>query len=165
MIMQASKKVFRRTILTVLIAIIFLQMVACGLSFTISYDKPVRTQPTTAPKQSTEDKALIAPKSSAISWQDAANYNGKEVTIQGPVAGTYYASSTSGKPTFLNIGVDYPNDSRFTVIIWGRNRQNFPSVPETLYRGCTIEVTGTVYIYEGLPQIEIVSPDNIKIVK
>ena len=165
MIMQTSKKVFGKTILTVLIAAIFLQTVACGLSFTISYDKPVRTQTTTAPKQPTENKASIAPKSSAISWRDAANYVGVEVTIQGPVAGTYYASSTSGKPTFLNIGVDYPNDSRFTVLIWGRNRSNFSSAPETLYSGCTIEVTGTVYIYEGLPQIEIVSPDNIEIVK
>ncbi len=164
LIMQISKKVFRNTILTALIAAIFLQAVACRPSFTIGNVEPERTQSPTVPTQTTENKASIAPISSTISWRDAANYVGADVTIQGPVAGTYYASSTNGQPTFLNIGVDYPNDCRLTVLIWGRNRSNFSSAPETLYSGSTIEVTGTVYIYEGLPQIEIVSPDYIKIV-
>ena len=51
----------------------------------------------------------------ATSWQRASSLVGKVATIQGRVAGTRYAASTNGSPTFLNLGVNYPTriDSRF----------------------------------------------------
>jgi len=57
------------------------------------------------------------PVPSGVSWEDALRYVGQEVTIVGPVVGTRYASSSSGSPTFLNIGLQYPDPGRFQVVI------------------------------------------------
>jgi len=88
----------------------------------------------------------------AISWQRAAGAVGRTATIVGRVAGTRYAASTSGSPTFLNLGVDYPNPRRFTVVIWIENRPAFGR-PESRYRGRTICVRGAVRSYGGVPEI------------
>jgi excisionase family DNA binding protein len=45
---------------------------------------------------------------SAISWQSARSAIGRVATIRGRVAGTRFASSSSGSPTFLNLGVKLP---------------------------------------------------------
>jgi hypothetical protein len=49
------------------------------------------------------------------------------------VKGTSYETSEKGRPTFLNIGKNYPDRSRFAVVIWGRNRSAFSTRPEVLY--------------------------------
>ena len=72
----------------------------------------------------------------------------------GPVVDTAYASSSSGKPTFLNLGRSYPDPERFTVVIWGRNRNNFPNTPEDHYLGRDIRVDGLIELYKGGAQIE-----------
>lgn len=87
---------------------------------------------------------------------------GRVATVRGPVAGTRYASSSNGSPTFLNVGVDYPSARRFTVVIWGRNRSRF-GAPERRYRGRRICVRGLVESYRGIPEIEARSPAQIAI--
>lgn len=89
---------------------------------------------------------------------------GEKVTVEGPVVGTYYARSSNGSPTFLNLGRDYPDPDRFTAIVWGRNRDAFSSAPESTYRGENIRVTGKVSVYKGSAQIEAKSPAQIEIV-
>jgi DNA/RNA endonuclease YhcR with UshA esterase domain len=88
---------------------------------------------------------------------------GRIATIQGRVAGTRYAASSSGSPTFLNVGVNYPNPSRFTVLIWIENRAAFGR-PEIRYRGRTICVHGLVSNYRGVSQIVARSVSQIKII-
>ena len=100
----------------------------------------------------------------AVSWQNASRLIGRTATVRGRVAGTKYASSSTGSPTFLNIGVDYPSSRRFTVVIWGRNRAGF-GAPERTYRARTICVRGYVGSYRGLPQMQARSPSQILIVK
>jgi hypothetical protein len=85
---------------------------------------------------------------------------GRVATIRGRVAGTRYASSSNGAPTFLNLGVDYPSERRVTVVIWGENRGRF-GAPEVRYRHRTICVRGLVTTYAGVPQIEATSPAQI----
>ena len=85
-------------------------------------------------------------------------------TVKGPVKGTKYASSSSGRPTFINIGKNYPNRSRFTVVIWGKYRSAFPSRPEVLYRGKTVLATGKIRMYKGSAQMFIRSPSKLRIV-
>lgn len=99
---------------------------------------------------------------SGISWEDAKDHIGERTTVCGPVVGTHWASGSKGKPTFLNIGRDYPDPGRFTVVIWGENRANFPQPPEGYYLGKTICVTGLIEPYEGTPQIEAKHPDQIE---
>ncbi len=78
--------------------------------------------------------------------------------------GTRYASGSSGQPTFLNVGRDYPNPDRFTVVIWGDTRDNFPFAPEVEYDNRTICVTGLIETFEGVPQIIADTPSDIEIV-
>lgn len=97
-----------------------------------------------------------------ISWNQAEHHIGERVTVYGPVVDAHYASTSSGKPTFLNIGKTYPNPDRFTVVIWGSNRSYFPSPPESYYYGKMICVTGLVTEYKGGPQIEARTPSQIQ---
>jgi DNA/RNA endonuclease YhcR with UshA esterase domain len=87
---------------------------------------------------------------------------GKIATISGRVVGTKYASTSSGSPTFLDIGSPYPDPGRFSVIIWVENRANFGR-PENRYRGKTVCVHGYVSSYRGTPQIEASSPSQIAV--
>jgi hypothetical protein len=89
---------------------------------------------------------------------------GRVATIRGRVAGTHYASSSNGSPTFLNLGADYPSQRRITVVIWSENRARF-GVPEQRYRGRMICVRGFVDTYAGVPEIEATSPSQIFIVR
>ena len=101
----------------------------------------------------------------AIPWEDAAGYyEGEYVTLFGVVEGSEYASASNGRPTFLNIGNEYPNSDRVTVVIWGENRDNFDIAPESYYLGELVVVRGELYYYEGVPEIEVYSPDDIFIV-
>jgi len=98
-----------------------------------------------------------------ISWDEAKFYIGEYKIVCGKVIDTYYASSTSGQPTFINIGQPYPDVNRFTVIIWGENRYNFPSNLESYYYAETICVSGSIENYQGSAQIEATSSSQIKI--
>ena len=102
--------------------------------------------------------------SGAVSWQRASSLVGRVATIQGRVAGTRYAASSNGSPTFLNLGVDYPSPSRFTVLIWIENRSAFGR-PEVRYRGHTICVHGLVSSYQGVPEIVARSVSQIGIIR
>lgn len=99
----------------------------------------------------------------ALSWREARAHVGERATVVGPVAGTHYAADSSGQPTFLNLGVDYPRPGRVTVLIWGRHRVRFPEPPERAYAGKTICVTGRIVLYQDVPEIEVSSPGQIEI--
>lgn len=97
----------------------------------------------------------------AVSWKNARQHVGRVVTVKGPVAGTYFATSSNGQPTFLNVGVDYPDNRRFTIVIWGSDRSRF-GTPERRYSGRTVCVRGVVEMYNGAPEIELSSPARIR---
>jgi len=97
----------------------------------------------------------------AISWDEAKNHIGERTTVYGPVVDTCYASGSSGKPTFLNMGNPYPDPNRFTVVIWNENRGKFSQPPEDYYDGKTIYVSGLIVPYDGAAEIEVTSPDQI----
>jgi hypothetical protein len=95
-------------------------------------------------------------------WTHAARLEGRVATVRGPVAGTSYRPDVNGAPTFINVGADYPDDSRFTVIIWGADRSKFPDSPESTYDGVKLCVRGFVTIYRGVPEIEVRDPDAMQ---
>jgi hypothetical protein len=98
----------------------------------------------------------------AIWWYEAKDHIGDRLTVCGPVVDSKWASGSSGKPTFLNIGEPYPDPDRFTVVIWIDYRSNFPQPPEDYYLGKNICVTGLITEYDGIPQIEVQSPTQIQ---
>ena len=89
---------------------------------------------------------------SSISWKDAGQHFGERISVHGPVVGTRYAEASKGEPTLLYVGRDYPDQTRFTVVIWGADRANFSGPPENLYDGATICVTGMIEIYRGVAE-------------
>ena len=99
----------------------------------------------------------------AIAWQSARKAIGTYATIKGRVAGAKYASWSNGSPTFVDLGVAYPSSRRFTIVIWGENRARF-GAPETKYWNHVLCVKGLVTTYNGIPQIEAMSPGQIAIV-
>jgi DNA/RNA endonuclease YhcR with UshA esterase domain len=114
----------------------------------------------TAPVGTTGRSSLSATCNGAIPWTAARSASGKVATVKGPVVDAYYARSSNGSPTFLNVGRRYPSPSRFTVVIWSENRAQF-GAPERRYRGRTICVRGHVSMYQGTPEIEATSPAQI----
>jgi DNA/RNA endonuclease YhcR with UshA esterase domain len=150
-----------RTIVFVLVvvaaALLAVGTTACGGTSSTDVTPPS----TTAPYVQTD-----APSASgAIDWSEASSHMGETVTVEGPVVGTMYADTSNGEPTFLNVGADYPDSSRFTVVIWGEDRSNFDGPPEDAYSGQTIRVTGTISDYQGVSQMEISSPSDIEILQ
>jgi len=104
----------------------------------------------------------VASCTGAVGWQNARRMIGRVATIRGDVVGTRYARHSAGSPTFLNIGVNYPNSRRVTVVIWQENRSRFGR-PESRYLRRTICVRGFVDTYAGAPDIEATSPTQIAI--
>lgn len=106
---------------------------------------PCPTPPATAspPPPTTTPPVAPTPTTGPIPWQ-----------VCGVVVDTRYAPNSEGQPTFLNIGRPYPDPERFTVVIWGRDRLNFPADPEVYYKGKTICVNGHIRMYGKSPQIE-----------
>lgn len=98
-----------------------------------------------------------------IQWSDAVNHIGEKTTVCGSVIGVTYASSSNGKPTFINIGKNYPESGRFTALIWGENRSKFSPTPENQYKGKTVCVYGLIELYNGCAEIIVTSPSQITI--
>lgn len=92
-----------------------------------------------------------------ISWQEAGNYVGAEVTIEGEIIRTY----DSGKVTFLNFSDDYRNT--LTLVIFASNYDRYPDPPAEYFLHQQVRVQGRVRLYEGAPEIIIDSPTQIEI--
>jgi hypothetical protein len=72
-----------------------------------------------------------------------------------------YESRTRGAPTFIDLDKAYPDQSRFSVVIWGRDRSKFSPNPEQLYTHQTLCVTGNVEDYNGVAEIQVAAPSAI----
>lgn len=141
-----------RVLLAIGLALLLLGSIVSCAPTPVSTPSP----PPTAPEEGHEEVVQ------AIPWNEAKYHIGERITVYGPVVSTKYASSSKGTPTFLNIGKAYPDPNRFTVVIWGDCRLNFPEAPEVYYRGRNISVTGLIIEYNGVPEIEICYPYQIQ---
>jgi hypothetical protein len=81
--------------------------------------------------------AIIAPglvrAQHHLTASEARAHVGESATVCGEVVSTRFASSTKGRPTFLNLDKPYPGQI-FTIVIWGEDRAKF-GAPEETYRG------------------------------
>lgn len=132
--------------------------------------EPSTPQAPDEPQEPTEPPAPPAPSEpqipeGAIDWTEAGQHVGEVVTVYGTVARATYASTSTGQPTFIDVGASYPDTSRVSLAIWGQYRGNFPEPPEDMYLGKTICVTGEVYVYSGACNIEVYSPDQIQVIE
>ena len=151
-----------------LLALIAVFLIGC-------FTNPTPIPPTQTPWIITATPVLSAPGSApssvppvsfgsdTISWNDASHFVNQSKTVCGTVVRATFAQTTNGQPTFLDLGRAYPDPARFSVLIWGNQRANFPSPPETLYRGKTICVTGKITTYQGTLEMEVRTPALIEV--
>ena len=93
---------------------------------------------------------------------DAVNHVGEQAEVCGKVASATFSTRSNGKPTFLNLGIAFPNHV-FTVVVWGNVRPKFSYSPESL-EGKTICVQGLITEYQGNPQIVVSGPSQLRII-
>ena len=133
-------------------------------SWVVGCESAPTSAPPTQPHPVTESPPQEQPSPGAevIQWYEAKDHIGERTTVCGPIVSAMWATGSTGKPTFLNIGKPYPDPSRFTVVIWEDYRANFPQAPEVYYSGKTICVTGLIVPYDGVPEIEVKTPTQIE---
>lgn len=88
-----------------------------------------------------------------IAWNKAINHVGSRKRVCGPLAGI----GSSSDDVFLNIGRDYPDPGRFTVVLW-----DIGGI-KPIAAGTTVCVSGRISLYRGVPQIQLRSASDVKL--
>ena len=96
-----------------------------------------------------------------ITPAQAADNVGKQATVCGKVANTYYSRFVARQPTFINFGKPYPNHV-FSVAISGEDRKNFEDRPEKLFENRNVCVTGLIELYDGKPLMAIKDQSQVQ---
>jgi DNA/RNA endonuclease YhcR with UshA esterase domain len=105
--------------------------------------------------------ALPARAQHHLKATEAKSHVGEMATVCGEVVSTRFASSTKGRPTFLNLDKPYPGQI-FTIVIWGEDRAKF-GAPEETYRGKHACVTGRITVYRGVPEVIATEPGQLRV--
>ncbi|MBK0421124.1 hypothetical protein JD292_03390 [Leucobacter sp. CSA2] len=84
-------------------------------------------------------------RAGGLSWDVAAGFLGAEQRVCGPLVST----RTDNDDVFLNLGRDYPDPARFTIVLWDVGGV------EPLPTGTEVCATGTISSYNGVMQIEL----------
>jgi len=90
---------------------------------------------------------------------NAGNYYGKEIIVEGNIAGTYRSKTNT---VFLNFGKPYSNQC-FTAVIFSSDQYKFVEYPEKYYLNKTTRVKGEIKEYQGKPEIILKDPSQIEI--
>ena len=163
-----SSKKKREAVVSVAIAFLLsiscVFLSACSSSSSSKNSSNTSSSTTSSVQSNTSSNSKSSIPAGAIEWKEAEKYIGETVTVYGPVKATKYASSSNGSPTFIDLGAAYPSSSRVTMTIWGKNRSAFSPSPEKMYSGKTVCVTGEIYVYRGVCNIEVTSPSQVKII-
>lgn len=88
-------------------------------------------------------------------WSTALQRVGQYEVIAGPVISVQWSDSPT-KPTYLNIGKDFPDPSRAQLIIWPEDTHSFEEMLNAVDDGgWWIYASGYIREYEGVPEIEL----------
>lgn len=96
-----------------------------------------------------------------VSDQEADEHVGERAEVCGRVVDVTWARDIGGRPTFINLGGEHPEQS-FTAVIWEDDRPGWRVAPEDQYLDRTICVTGKIQVHEDTPQIVVSSPGQIR---
>jgi DNA/RNA endonuclease YhcR with UshA esterase domain len=103
----------------------------------------------------TQQADATALRPGTVAPGDAQYHVGQTITVEGTVSEVHIAD----RATFLNMGGAYP-DEEFTGVIFPDYEKLFPSISGL--EGRTIDITGTVKLYRGRPEIDLTSADQIR---
>lgn len=108
------------------------------------------------------ERAAVPEPEATITAMQAAEFEGKVVEVCGFVAGVTHRPDIGGSPTFINFEDEHPNQV-FTAVIWGDYRNAWRTTPAENYLNRTICVTGRISMHEGTPQINLRTPEQVRI--
>lgn len=98
-----------------------------------------------------------------IQIDSVAAHIGKTVMVCSKVFGTHVTKGE--KPvTYLNLGAPYPNQ-KLTLVIFQKDKSNFPSSQEECYNLKEVFVTGLIKLYKYKPEIILFNKNQIIIAK
>jgi DNA/RNA endonuclease YhcR with UshA esterase domain len=100
-------------------------------------------------------EALAASRPGAIAAANAADHIGRSVTVEGIVGDVHVAA----RAIFIDVDGSYP-DEDFVGVIFPEDFDAFPNV--TALQGKTVEISGTVRLYRGKPEIILRSASQIR---
>lgn len=92
-----------------------------------------------------------------ISWEEAGNYVGQEVVVEGVIVRTF----NSGRACFLNFHPDY--QKYLSLVIFASDFSRFPPEPEKYFLNKKVRARGRVLLYRGRPEIILNSPAQIMV--
>jgi DNA/RNA endonuclease YhcR with UshA esterase domain len=98
--------------------------------------------------------------SQTIPATEAKNNMGKEVIVEAKVGGVR-PSPGEGRPTYINLGADYP-DQDLTIAIFGDFEAKYKLKLADLV-GKTIQVKGIISEYRG--RVQLKDPEQMEVVK
>lgn len=97
-----------------------------------------------------------------INMKDLAMHVGDSVSFSARVFSTRYFESSENGPTLLDINNSY-GAPLVNIVIWQQDRKNFSEAPEILYQNREVRISGTVELYNNLPQLVIRSRKQIMV--
>lgn len=108
-----------------------------------------------------------------IHWSEAKKHIGEQVRLYGEVVDSYFNweeyerwvsfPEIAPPPTFLEIGLPYPDKRRLRVVIWGRDRGKFKHPPNEMFDDTVVVFTGKPYLYKDMVHVQVSSPDDITV--
>ncbi len=112
-------------------------------------------------------KKETKPEVKLIKPDDAKDHEGEVVTVEFKVVD---GREISSGVCFLNSSSDRQDPKRFTAFITNKGLKKFKEDPKTekpadMYKGKKIQVTGAIKTYQKQFEIEVNSPDQIKIIE
>ena len=86
-----------------------------------------------------------------ITAAQAREHDGETATVCGVAQNEHTASTTRGKPTFIDLDSSFPYQI-FSILVWDEDRPNVGELPHT---GSKVCVTGLITYYHGVPRITV----------
>lgn len=95
--------------------------------------------------------------SQTLTAAQTREHEGENVTVCGIVASVRQASTSKGKPTYINLDIPWP-DEIFAAVIWEEDLPKVGPLPRLRTHICT---KGLISYYHGVPQIIVRSSAQI----
>jgi micrococcal nuclease len=104
--------------------------------------------------------AITCGEDGTICPEDALRNSGSVKTVRFFVEKSF----DSGKAVFLNSKNNYKDHDNFTAVIFQADKYRFPSSPEDIYWGKTVDVSGRIKKYKGRAEIILKDITQIKLI-
>jgi len=171
-----TRKIAAATILAMVVAFsagigvgFYIGQIRTSISVTTSASAPLvlltsavtstATTPLSFHSSATSAPEWLPTTNQVVSWDQASNYVGQYVTVEGTIVYTYY-SSYSGT-YFLDF--HNPYQGYFAAVIFSSGSGSFTCSITDFYLNKEVRITGTISLYQGQPQIIVSSPSQIEV--